>query len=185
MKKKRPLPETTTEYHEQLIKETRAPGTSVSAATLGMTLLWLADDWQAAVNADLAVHGISENKLGMLILLRLARDRFNTDITPSELAELVGVERASVTGILDWLENRNFIARTPDATDRRKFTIRLTAKSQGLFEKMLKTYWKSCASLVGELSPAEQQTLSKLAIRLLAGAKDRSRSNRTKTRTNE
>ncbi|MCE9597524.1 MAG: MarR family transcriptional regulator [Spirochaetia bacterium] len=175
MKKKRhPLPEITTKYHEQLIKKTRSPATSVPAATLGMVLLWLADDWQAAVNKDLGQHGISENKLGMLILLHLARDQFSTDITPSELADLVGVERASVTGILDWLENRKFIRRIPDPVDRRKVTISLNSRSQKEYESILKTYWKSCADLVGDLTAVEQNALSKLAETMLLAVKKRS-----------
>ena len=174
-KKRPPLPETTTEYHEKLIQSTRAQGTPVSAATLGMTLLWLADDWQAAVNEDLRVHDISENKLGMLILIHLARQRFHTDISPSELAQLVGVERASVTGILDWLEKRKFIRRKPDSDDRRKLTIHLTVSGEALFSQMLKTYWKACADLVADLSAAEQRTLRKLTSRMLVSAKNRSR----------
>ena len=161
----------TTEYHERLIKKTRGTGTSVEGARLGMLLLWLADDMQDSVNADLEEFGITENKLGMLIILYLAASEFNRSVTPSELADLVGVERASVTGILDWLEQRKFIVRKPESSDRRKIHVTLSNSGKARFHRILKGYWEACDRISRHLTASEQATFEKLTTKLLKGIK--------------
>jgi DNA-binding MarR family transcriptional regulator len=58
------------------------------------------------------------------LVLGILRDRGS--ITPSELGERLIVTRATVTGLLDSLEQRGFVRRTANAADRRSVVVGLT-----------------------------------------------------------
>jgi DNA-binding MarR family transcriptional regulator len=58
------------------------------------------------------------------LVLGLLRD--HGPMTPSELGERLIVTRATVTGLLDSLERRGYVRRSPHATDRRSLVVELT-----------------------------------------------------------
>src|SRR4051812_40599897 len=52
--------------------------------------------------------------------------------TPGQVAELLGVGRTTVTGLLDRLEHEGLITRAIDPADRRCFILQLTPKGGDL-----------------------------------------------------
>lgn len=52
----------------------------------------------------------------------------------SELASIVGVSPQAVTKAADTLEARGYVVRRPDATDRRKIVLELTARGRAYAE---------------------------------------------------
>lgn len=58
------------------------------------------------------------------LVLGLLRD--NGALSPSELGERLIVTRATVTGLLDSLESKRFVRRTPNPNDRRGLLIEIT-----------------------------------------------------------
>jgi DNA-binding MarR family transcriptional regulator len=64
--------------------------------------------------------GINSTDLNCLNVLALTGT-----MTAGELAKTVGLTTASITGVLDRLEEGGFVSRERDATDRRRVIIRL------------------------------------------------------------
>ncbi|MFL5731656.1 MAG: MarR family winged helix-turn-helix transcriptional regulator [Chloroflexia bacterium] len=56
--------------------------------------------------------------------------------TPSRVAEVLGVSRTTVTGMLDRLEAEGLLTRAIDPTDRRCFVLQLTPKARELIEQI-------------------------------------------------
>jgi MarR family transcriptional regulator, negative regulator of the multidrug operon emrRAB len=149
--------------HLDLMKKTAPRGTDRKKAGIGLLMLWLSDDITQTVNSSLAEYGVSEKKFDVLMLFGLAQRGFlEVDtLTPSYMSDYFGVTRSSVTGLLDWLENRQLLARRASASDRRSLTLELTKSGQTLLDQALPSFWKSCEQLVAALDEDECELLHK------------------------
>lgn len=58
------------------------------------------------------------------LVVGLLRD--NGPLSPSEIGERLIVTRATVTGVVDSLESRGYVRRTPNPADRRSILVELT-----------------------------------------------------------
>lgn len=65
--------------------------------------------------------GVGENELTALGHLRPVGQ-----LTPREIAELLGLTSGSITGLVDRLEKSGFITRAPHPTDRRSLLVVMT-----------------------------------------------------------
>ncbi len=84
--------------------------------------------------SELAVHGISFKQYFYLRAL-LEEDR----ISQIELSARVGMNRATVTSVLDTMEAQNLVRRVPDPDDRRVYLVELTAKGKKLRAPIMST----------------------------------------------
>ena len=149
--------------HLELMKKTAPRSTNRKKAGIGLLMLWLSDDITQTVNRSLAEYGVSEKKFDVLMLFGLAQRGFlEIDVlTPSYIADYFGVTRSSVTGLLDWLENRELLARQASAEDRRSLTLELTQTGHELLNQALPTFWNTCERLVTALDDDECELLRK------------------------
>ncbi len=53
---------------------------------------------------------------------------------PSALAKEISLSHATVTALIDKLEKRSLLKRTPDATDKRRVTVLLTEEGAAILE---------------------------------------------------
>ena len=51
-------------------------------------------------------------------------------ITQQELAELLDTDKVSIVRIIDYLSDKGYVKRVKDVSDRRKYSLVLTAKSE-------------------------------------------------------
>lgn len=120
--------------------------------------------------AMLAPHGLSEGRFILLFLLDATTD----GLAPNALAAQAGVTRATVTGLLDGLEQQALIARHTDTTDRRALRIMLTPKGKRVAKTVFDQHARWIANLFGNLSEAERKQLAtlldKVAVNLAGGA---------------
>jgi DNA-binding MarR family transcriptional regulator len=84
--------------------------------------------------SELAAHGISFKQYFYLRAL-LEEDR----ISQIELSERVGMNRATVTSVIDTMERQGFVRRLPDPDDRRVYLIALTPKGAKLRAPIMET----------------------------------------------
>ncbi|OHX11305.1 MarR family winged helix-turn-helix transcriptional regulator [Chromobacterium sphagni] len=154
--------------HLLLMRETLPADNAEDGATAGLLLLWLGDDALKLVNERLAEHGLSENKLQVLMLFLLQeKGCFGDDTpTPSSIANYCGITRASATGLLDWLEKRGLIARTPHPTDRRSLQLKLTDQARTVLGDALPGFWRSCSALTDALDAQEKSQLLTLLAKM-------------------
>ncbi|NJO49574.1 MAG: MarR family transcriptional regulator [Leptolyngbyaceae cyanobacterium RM2_2_4] len=71
--------------------------------------------------------GISQNRLAVLLYLSTEPERC---ASPSALAKQCGVSRAAMTGLLDGLEQDEYVERDVHPSDRRALMVKLTSKGQ-------------------------------------------------------
>lgn len=105
--------------------------------------------------ARLAPYRLSEGKFVVLFLLR---DRA-AGLSPHELADKAGVTRATITGLLDGLERDGYLVRHPDQQDRRKVSVRLTAKGEETARDLFDQHTSWIASLFAGFSDNERRML--------------------------
>lgn len=133
-------------------------------AQLGEVLLQLSDDILDIINTTLKEYDISESKFSLLFLL------YNTStdqpLQPSEIADKLGIRRASVTKQLIWLEEHQLITRTICLEDQRMVNVTITEKGYHLLDLVLPHYWKACANLTNKLTDEETVCLLHLLIKI-------------------
>ena len=86
--------------------------------------------------------------------------------SPSDIAAGLGVTRATITGLLDGLQNAGYIMRRSDVSDRRALTIHLTEKAHKLFESIVPVAARMSSRLMAQLTDHERQTLSALLTKI-------------------
>jgi MarR family transcriptional regulator, lower aerobic nicotinate degradation pathway regulator len=97
-------------------------------------------------------------------LLGILRDRRPT---MNELARLLGLDKSSVTGLVDRAERRGLVLRVPSTTDRRAVLVALTDHGRSLVSAGAARYDSDVSLLLRHLPPADRATLSSLISRLL------------------
>jgi DNA-binding MarR family transcriptional regulator len=87
--------------------------------------------------------------------------------TPAELAEVAGVTRATMTGLVDTLERDGLVNREPDPQDRRMMSVNLTPKGHHLITDVLPNHFKMMGGMMSPLSEAERKVLVRLLAKIL------------------
>ena len=137
----------------------RYPDLDPSALKTCVVLLRTGSDLLTAFETILGKHGLSQGRFLTLIVMNRTP---NKAISPSVLAEKVGVKRATMTGLLDGLERDRLIERLAHPNDRRKIGVRLTVKGRQVLDEMLPDYYSYIAKLMANLSKNERQNLVSL-----------------------
>lgn len=78
----------------------------------------------------LSKHRLTLARARVLILLRAWSDDHDQGLSPGQLAKLAQVRPATMTRLLDGLEQDNFVVRVIDLNDRRKLRILCTPKGE-------------------------------------------------------
>jgi DNA-binding MarR family transcriptional regulator len=136
-------------------------GCNAVSLDIYILLLRISQELQIIVQEFLLNYGLSEGRLTILGLLQDAPEHI---LTPSELADQLGLSRTAVTGLLDGLEKAGLIERQAHKRDRRMIITRLTEKGDQLFKELIPQYIDCIrqAMLRLQLSKEEQQQLLKL-----------------------
>ena len=108
-----------------------------------------------------AEHDLSLTQLRVLAILRDRRVRMST------LADHLGLERSTLSGLVDRAERRNLLQRAPNRTDGRVVDVLLTSEGARLARRLGAEVRRSLAPMTGSLTPAEQRRLRSLLERLL------------------
>jgi MarR family transcriptional regulator, lower aerobic nicotinate degradation pathway regulator len=106
-------------------------------------------------------HDLSVIQIRLLGILRDRRPTMN------ELARLLGLDKSSVTGLVDRAERRGLVARVPSAADRRSVLVSLTDHGRSVASDGAARFAADISLLLRHLPPADRDTLSGLVTRLL------------------
>jgi DNA-binding MarR family transcriptional regulator len=116
----------------------------------------------AVLNKVGAEHDLSLTQLRVLGILR---DRGR--LRMAALAEHLGLEKSTMTGLVDRAEKRGLLARAPSETDGRAVEVYITAHGLALVEPVYRRFTELLAPLVDELRPAERRQLQTILQRML------------------
>jgi DNA-binding MarR family transcriptional regulator len=114
-------------------------------------------DFAATVGQD----GITPGLFGVLVLIEA-----NPRLNQSRLSEALGVDRSTVVGVIDRLQKRELVKRTPSPTDRRAYALELTAAGRDVLNQLKRQVRRHEAAIARRLDPGEQTQLVALLRRL-------------------
>lgn len=97
-------------------------------------------------------------------LLGILRDR---EPTMLQLARHLGLDKSSVTGLIDRAERRGLVERTATPNDRRGFNVRMTAAGRELVRTAGAEIERQIMDIAASLSAAERAQFAALATRLI------------------
>ena len=97
-------------------------------------------------------------------LLGVLRDR---GPTMNQLAELLGLDKSSVTGLVDRAERRGLVTRVPSTTDRRAVLVNLTEDGRSLASAVSTRFEAEVSTMLDRLPPRDRQALTRIVSRLL------------------
>jgi DNA-binding MarR family transcriptional regulator len=106
---------------------------------------------QGALERRAGEHGIS---LIQTRLLGILRDRTPTI---NELAELLGLDKSSTSGLVNRAQQRGLVRRVPSQLDRRSVRVRLTNDGRELVREVAALFAADIAAMLDPL-PAETRT---------------------------
>jgi DNA-binding MarR family transcriptional regulator len=111
------------------------------------------------VEPHFARYGVSQGRFTTLMALRRQPEG---RATPAELAEHLAVTRATVTGLLDGLEEDGLLERSHRTDDRRSVSVTITKKGLALIEKILPDHYARIGALMKKLTRQEKKQLTVL-----------------------
>lgn len=97
-------------------------------------------------------------------LLGVLRDR---EPTMQELARLLGLDKSSVTGLVDRAERRGLVQRVPALDDRRAVRVSVTKSGRRIIDTVAAEFQTDIAAATASLSPRDIKQLSRLATRVV------------------
>jgi DNA-binding MarR family transcriptional regulator len=90
-----------------------------------------------------------------------------------ELATALRIQPSNIVALLDDLERRGLLGRSPDPADRRRHRVELTSQGRGTLERATKAARAAEADLLAPLSPTERRAFHALLVSLTAHTCDR------------
>jgi len=148
----------TVDYEERYLSEPGAVGLFTRLTRVGLLV-------EAFQHRCLDPFGLRFIDYSVLRVLELVGEPHR--MSPTELSEIVVRSSGGMTQILDRLERAGLIARTPDATDRRKVLVALTDEGMRTADAANARYAAERERLLADLSPEEVQRLDDALHRLL------------------
>ncbi|HEY9209876.1 MAG TPA: MarR family transcriptional regulator [Methylotenera sp.] len=144
----------------------RYPDADITAVSGFLHLLRVATDLSVALDACLSKHGLLQGRWWVLILLMREDSRIST---PSVLAEKAGVTRATMTGLIDGLEQNGLVERVYSKDDRRSVLIRLTDAGQDKLDAVMPDYYRRVRKCMQSLDTEKRTQLQQILELINAG----------------
>jgi DNA-binding MarR family transcriptional regulator len=144
------------------------PDLDPSACEAYLNLLRAGDEAYRRSEAFMTEHGMTPGRFTIMMLLYDKLEGVSVPRTPAELADMAGVTRATITGLVDTLERDGIVTRRHDSGDRRMMVIHLTPKGIATVREILPGHFKQMAAQMASLSVPERKTLVRLLNKLAA-----------------
>lgn len=105
--------------------------------------------------------------LTQLRVLGILRDR---EPTMADLATYTGLERSTISGLIDRASQRGLVTKTADPRDGRSVRVTLTDSARSLVPQITAAIGDRITPLTGRLSTGEQKRLTTLLTKALGSA---------------
>ena len=125
------------------------------------TLVQISFALMAVLTEVAAEHDLSLTQLRVLGILR---DR---EPTMADLATFTGLERSTVSGLIDRAAQRGLVTKTADLHDGRSVRVTLTESARRLVPEVTAAIGDRIKPLTGQLSTTEQKRLTALLTKAL------------------
>jgi len=109
--------------------------------------------------------GLTDVQLNVLMLLH-HQSASEGGLSQAEISDMMLVNRANITSLIDRMEKAKLVVRTADDDDRRYNIIKLTERGRRLFVKVEPLYAKEVKKAMAVLKDTEQKRLIKMLERV-------------------
>lgn len=134
----------------------------VDTQKIGLVLVETARAWRTKLDQRLRPLGLSQGKWTTLVHLAWGGDK----LTQRELASRIGIEEATLAGLLDRLQTDRWIVRKTSEHDRRCKTVHLQPRSKKVLSKIFETAQELRQELIADIPPAELVTCMQVLARI-------------------
>jgi DNA-binding MarR family transcriptional regulator len=142
-------------------------GVEPTAIFTAMRTFEIADALAGAVESNLRHQfGLSIGRFSLLMILHRYSE---SELTPSDLAQRAAVTRATVTGLLDGLEEDGLVERQAHSTDRRRVALKLTEAGKAFIAKLIPAYAPRLSAVANGLSEKERRQFLRLLDKIQLG----------------
>ncbi len=123
---------------------------------------------QSALSEIAGQHDLSVVQIRMLGILR---DR---EPTMNQLGRHLGLDKSSITGLVDRAQRRGLVTRTASSVDRRSFQVSITDAGRQFVQQVAAEFAERIERCVAPLTEADRKRLSRMATRIVTtDARDR------------
>jgi DNA-binding MarR family transcriptional regulator len=141
------------------------PGSSARATECVMNAIRTGDQASARLAELLRPYDLTPSALQVLAIIHGAREPLPHHVIGDRLL----TSRGTVTFLVDGLERRGLVRRTPHPSSRRTVLVAITDDAERLVDEILPQIHALDREAVRALTPAEQETLIELLGRVQAG----------------
>ncbi|MPZ81664.1 MAG: MarR family transcriptional regulator [Actinophytocola sp.] len=115
----------------------------------------------ASLNKVGAEHDLSLTQLRVLAILRDRR------LKMTDLADYLGLDKSTMTGLVDRAVKRGLLERVRNPTDGRAVDVRISPDGAALAERVYPRVVRLLSPMIGTLTPADQRRLRTLLETML------------------
>ena len=130
----------------------------------GNNLVWLSVLVQRRYTQICADHDLTSTQATLLCVIRDQQQGMG------ELAQLLGVAKNALSGLVDRMERRGLVRRETLGHDRRAVTLSTTALGQEIVGALYADVADRMPDIAGALSPDERHQLAEAVARITAPA---------------
>ncbi|MFA5555134.1 MAG: MarR family transcriptional regulator [Phycisphaerae bacterium] len=112
--------------------------------------------------------GLTDVQFNLMVLLKHQAED-NGGLSQARLSQMMLVNRANITSLVDRMEKAQFVERTASANDRRYNIVKLTAKGQKLLKEVEELYAREVKKIMSVLQELEQKKLISMLEKVRAG----------------
>ena len=115
-------------------------------------------------------HGLTDVQFNLMLLLKHQPGE-EEGLSQARISEMMLVNRANITSLIDRMEKAGYVVRTAADGDRRYNIIKLTAKGRKLTDKVEPIYAKEVTRIMSPLNKSERLKLTAMLEKIRAGMK--------------
>ena len=119
----------------------------------------------ALADRRLRAYGLSAGARQVLAVL----DGDGGSLSPTTIADRLIITTASITSLLDTLQRRGLVQRTPHVQDRRRVVVTITTEGRRVIRRLLPEMLALQDEVAAALSPRDRAELVRLLNTLRAG----------------
>ncbi|NQT02039.1 MAG: MarR family transcriptional regulator [Planctomycetes bacterium] len=155
----------------------RRPFTLLSHEAL-LNIYYSASCLKKKAGEFLRPFGLTDVQFNLMMLLKYQSDP-EEGLSQAQLSDMMLVNRANITSLIDRMEKADLVIRTPAPADRRSNIVKLTGRGKELLTQIEPLYTKEVKRIMAVLKQTEQKTVIAMLEKIRGNITEQ---NGTKTR---
>jgi DNA-binding MarR family transcriptional regulator len=121
-------------------------------------------------------YSLTDVQFNVLMLLATQSNSAG-GLSQAKIGEMMLVNRANITALIDRMEKAGLVARVSSVNDRRSNIIKMTSRGKKLYGRAAPLYYKQIAKLMFGINTSEQKRIIAVLERIRAGMQSKQQGN--------